>query len=56
MLRSQLAAYSEREVIGEASTAQEAVDLADKLRPEVVVVDIDLDEEPTGIQAGLTIK
>ena len=56
MLRSELSAQPEIEVIGEASNGEEAVELAAALRPEVVLVDIELGDGINGIQAGTIIK
>ena len=56
VVRDQLASHPEIEVVGEASTGEEAIELADKLAPEVVPADIELEGTPNGIQAGQTIK
>ena len=52
----QLSAHPEIEVVGDASTGKEAVFLAHKFDPDVVLMDIELGSEPNGIVAGQTIK
>ena len=56
MLRAQLSADPELEVIGEADTGEAAIELARKLTPEVMLMDIELGEGITGIEAGYAIK
>ncbi len=56
MLRSQLSNDPEIEVVGEAETGELAVELAKTLKPEVMLMDIELGEGITGIQAGYAIK
>jgi DNA-binding NarL/FixJ family response regulator len=56
LLRTQLSTDPEIEVIGEASTGEEAVALARDLKPEVMLMDIELGEGITGIEAGYAIK
>ena len=56
MMHQQLASYPDIDVVGEASSGQEAIELAKALEPEVVLMDIELRAEPNGIQAGKTIK
>ena len=55
-LCSQLSACPGVEVVGAASSGQEAIDLADKLDPDAVLMDIELGGEPNGIRAGQIIK
>ncbi|MCI0796034.1 MAG: response regulator transcription factor [Chloroflexi bacterium] len=56
MLRAQLSADPELEVIGEAENGEAAVELARTLKPEVMLMDIELGEGMTGIEAGYAIK
>ena len=56
MLVSKLSAYQELEIVGEASTGEEAIELAQKLGPEVVLMDIELGGDLNGIQAGKAIR
>ena len=56
MLHAQLSADPELEVIGEADNGEEAIELARSLMPEVMLMDIELGEGITGIEAGYTIK
>ena len=56
MLRSQLSNDPEIEVVGEAETGELAIELAKALQPEVILMDIELGEGITGIQAGYAIK
>jgi DNA-binding NarL/FixJ family response regulator len=45
-----LAAQSDMEIVGEAGTGREAVEMAEKLKPEVVVMDVSM-PELNGIEA-----
>jgi DNA-binding NarL/FixJ family response regulator len=56
LLRVQLSANPDIEVVGEAATGEQAVELAEALEPEVVLMDIELGSGITGIQAGHMIK
>ncbi len=56
MLHSQLDSDPDVKVVGEAATGEEAIQLADDLHPEVMLMDIELGEGMTGIEAGYTIK
>ena len=56
MLHSQLDSDTDVQVVGEAATGEEAIQLADDLHPEVMLMDIELGEGMTGIEAGYTIK
>ena len=56
LLRSQLSNDPEIEVVGEAETGEFAIELAKELKPEVMLMDIELGEGITGIQAGYAIK
>ena len=56
MLVSQLSTHPEIEVVGEADSGQEAIEQADRLSPEVVLMDIELGGKPNGIQASKSIR
>jgi DNA-binding NarL/FixJ family response regulator len=56
MLRETLSTRPEIELVGEATSGQEAIDLAAALEPEVVLMDIELGSGLSGIQAGRAIK
>lgn len=56
MLISQLTAHPEIEVVGDTASGEEAIELADRLGPEVVLTDIELGRGINGIQVGKTIK
>ena len=54
-LRSMLGGYDDVSVIGEASNGREAVESVDRLRPSVVVMDINM-PVTNGIDATVEIK
>jgi len=54
-LRTTLESYSDIEVVGEAGDGQEAVELAEDLKPEVVIMDIHM-PNMNGIEATSSIK
>ncbi len=56
MLREILSAIPDIELLGEATNGHEAIEMAQRLAPDVVLMDIELGSEPNGIQAGHTIK
>lgn len=56
MLHTLLSADPELEVIGETDNGESAVELARELKPEVMLMDIELGEGMTGIEAGYAIK
>ena len=56
MLRWQLSTDSDIEIIGEASNGEEAVEMAQILAPEVMLMDIEMGPGISGIQAGHIIK
>jgi DNA-binding NarL/FixJ family response regulator len=56
MLSTQLSSYPGIQVVGEASSGEEAIELAATLEPEVVLMDIELGGGLNGIQAGKTIR
>ena len=51
-----LSAQEDLEVVGEADTGEEAIEVAESLAPDVVLMDIELGGELNGIEAGLAIK
>jgi DNA-binding NarL/FixJ family response regulator len=56
MLLSQLSRDPQIDVVGEAASGEEAIELADELDPEVMLMDIELAGGMTGIEAGHRIK
>jgi DNA-binding NarL/FixJ family response regulator len=56
LLRRNLSSEPGLEVVGEAEDGETAVRLADKMNPDVVVMDIELAGELDGIEAALQIK
>ena len=56
MLKICLASFPNLEVVGIASSGHEAIEAADRLVPDVVLMDIELGSEPNGIAAGRIIK
>lgn len=54
-LKTVLDSYPDVEVVGEAGDGQEALTLAERLRPEVVVMDINM-PKMNGIEATRSIK
>ena len=56
MLREILSAVPEIELLGEAANGHEAIEMAESLVSEVVLMDIDLGSEINGLQAAHTIK
>ena len=56
MLITTLSSQTEIEVVGSASNGRDAVLLAGELRPEVVVMAIELGGTPNGIEAGHRIR
>ena len=56
MLGATLSSQPNIQIVGSASNGPDAIDLATKLRPEVVVTDIDLGDGPNGIEVGMLIK
>ena len=55
-LCSQLFTCPGIEVVGAASSGDEAIELAERLEPDAVLMDIELGSEPNGITAGQAIK
>lgn len=56
MLQTTLGAHSNIQVVGTAASGEEAIRMAEQLKPDVILMDIDLGRGPNGIQAGLAIK
>ena len=56
LLKAQLSSDPEIEVVGEGASGEEAIELAEALTPEVMLMDIEMGDGITGIQAGHTIK
>ena len=56
LILSLLAGDPEIDVVAEASTGEDAIGLAERLQPEVVLMDIELGSGMSGIEAGFAIK
>ena len=56
MLVALLSSQPDIQVVGAASTGQEAVYLARELSPSVVLMDIELGSGPNGVETGRVIK
>lgn len=56
MLKISLGSLPNLEVVGAVSDGNAAVEAADRLLPDVVLMDIELDCDPNGIAAGRAIK
>ena len=56
MLGIALSSQPHIEVVGSASNGPDAIHLAAKLRPEVVIMDIELGDGPNGIEVGMFMK
>ena len=56
VLKAQLASYPGVEIVGEAFKGEEAIELVERLEPEVILMDIEMGEGLNGIQAGKNIK
>jgi DNA-binding NarL/FixJ family response regulator len=54
-LRSLLTGFDDLEVVGEAANGEEAVSLAARLKPEVLIMDIDM-PGLSGLEAAIQIK
>ena len=54
-LRMSLESYSDIEVVGEAGDGKEALELAERLMPEVIIMDIHM-PNMNGIEATVVIK
>ena len=52
MLRISLSAYPNLEVVGAVGDGESAVKAAEELAPDVVLMDIELGDGPSGIEAG----
>lgn len=56
MLHTSLANQPTVEVVGSVADGASVIQMARELKPEVVLVDIELESEPNGIEAGQLIK
>ena len=56
MLKISLDSLDDLEVVGAVSDGESAIESADRLNPDVVLMDIELGSEPNGIAAGKAIK
>jgi len=56
MLRVSLSAYSNLEVVGAVGDGESAVRAAEELGPDVMLMDIELGDGPSGIEAGHRIR
>lgn len=56
MLQTSLASQPSVEVLGAVPDGESVIRLARELKPQVVLVDIELQSEPNGIEAGQIIK
>ena len=56
LLLKALSSVASLDVVGAAQDGTEAIEMAQELEPDVVVMDIELGSEPNGIQAGHRIR
>ena len=56
MLKISLDSLTDMDVVGAVSDGDSAIESADRLNPDVVLMDIELGSEPNGIAAGKAIK
>ena len=56
MLKISLNAIPNMEVIDAVSDGEAAIEAANRLKPDVALMDIELGSEPNGISAGRAIK
>ena len=56
MLHTSLANQPSMEVVGSVADGASVIQMARELKPQVVLVDIELESEPNGIEAGQLIK
>lgn len=56
MLKISLSSIPNMEVVGAVSDGEAAIEAANQLKPDVVLMDIELGSEPNGISAGRSIK
>ena len=56
MLKISLGSIPNMEVVGGVSDGEAAIEAAERLDPDVVLMDIELGSEPNGISAGRMIK
>ncbi len=56
MLKISLSAMQNLEVVDAVDNGSAAIQMAEELKPDVILMDIELGSEPNGIEAGRTIK
>jgi two-component SAPR family response regulator len=56
LMLEQMVAQMQHEVIGKVSTGEEAIDQALSMRPDIILMDINLQGEVDGIEAASTIQ
>lgn len=56
MLRISLSTQPQLEVIGSAANGAAAIKMAQELAPDVILMDIELGDGPSGIEAGIRIR
>jgi DNA-binding NarL/FixJ family response regulator len=56
LLIAQLSGHPKVTVVGDASSGEEAIEKAESLKPDVVLMDIELGSGPNGIEAATTIR
>lgn len=56
MLRTSLTSYSNLEVLDAVGSGEEALRVSRELKPDVVLMDIELGSEPNGIETGRLMR